>query len=196
MQLSKQTTHLGPMHSQLQSPLFKLPAEIRTLIYEYAFVVVTDEDGEINIRSEVLPSINLPSTFRRIHQECVRLQRDVYNDFWDSRCHDFKLEITITREDLSTVELRDICRVSNEEFRCLRRLQVILALNLGCSETGARSRITLELYNSYGYWKSDITHKHEKFSDAAARREFSIKLHKLIQNEFDELQHYTRLALS
>lgn len=208
MQISKQTMNSRPMHSQLQSPLFKVPAEIRTAIYEYAFLATPDHDGTINIRSEALPSRSLPLTCRRVHQECTAMQRKAYDNFlmndygilgngkhsW-KMLPDFKLEINIARDNLNNIKLHDICSVSDEELRCIEHLQVVLFLNLGCSENAARSRIRLHLYKLCGVWISEVMYEHEELDEAAARHELNVKLHKLIQREFGELKYYAERTM-
>lgn len=208
-QFSKQTTNLGPMHSQLQSPLFKLPAELRTAIYEYTFVAIPDHDGLINIRSEALPSRSLPLTCRRVHQESTAMQCKACDNFlmkdYKILCngkrsrkmlHDFKLEINIARGNLNGIQLRGICGVSDEKLRCIEHLQVVLFLNLGCSENAARSHIKLRLYKFCGVWKPELTYEHEELDEAAARRELNVKLQRLIQREFEELRDYAERTLA
>lgn len=192
-QVSKRTTNLGPMHSQLQSPLFKLPAELRTAIYQYAFVATLDRDGYIDIRSEALPSFNLPLTCHRIHKESTGVQRKTYEEFRTNRPR-FKLEITITGDDLSPMQLRDICSLSDEEFRCISHLHIVLVLNLGCSQNTARSRINLQLYKTARVWRFDINHRHRMLKQSC--RELDATLHELDRLEFDGLHSHVEATRS
>lgn len=75
------TTNMNP---QSKSPIFKLPRELRDMIYDYAFTATQHRFIALWGVEAHAPNPNLTLTCRRIHDETVELQQAALRAFWST----------------------------------------------------------------------------------------------------------------
>ncbi|KAI4907571.1 hypothetical protein J4E90_009600 [Alternaria incomplexa] len=121
---------------QLNSPLLRLPAELRNLIYRYALgdrtlILSTIDDETLRLYQRDIPAFALLALCKQIHSETVLLPYSL-NTFDIDCCFTFKcLVATIPRTHVQAIkklDLRTLAIWGESNYETCMRLKVFSAL--------------------------------------------------------------------
>lgn len=73
------------MDPQTHCPIFRLPRELRDIIYQHVLETETSEQVPLNGAEVAAPQLDLPLTCRRICDEAMQLHQAAYKAFWSSK---------------------------------------------------------------------------------------------------------------
>lgn len=99
------------MDPQTHCPIFRLPRELRDIIYQHVLETETSEQVPLNGAEIAAPQLDLPVMCRRICDEAMQLHQAAYTAFWSSKTFTISDNLDFTEASITARHIEYMAHV-------------------------------------------------------------------------------------